>query len=311
MKTPVLLILFNRLDTTRQVFQSIREYSPVKLYIAADGPRREKEAEKVACARVREWVLSHINWNCDVKTLFRSDNLGCGKGPASAISWFFTHEEEGIILEDDCVPNRDFFQFSELLLNHYRNNNRISIISGSNFDINKRFSRPESYFYSVFPYTWGWATWKRNWDEYDYHISQWKNIKQMDLLHFIFKEKKYWMVWKHMFDNLNQQEAKDIWDYQFFFHCFIRQQLSIVPSENLISNIGIGEMATHTTSTGKLSNLKLEQMTFPLVHTTELIRNIDYDIFLQEINFGIIEQVSLYRKMKRYIKDQLRNRLNC
>lgn len=307
MKKPVLLILFNRIDTAQKVFLSVREYHPEKLYIAADGPRLDKEGENEKCEWIREWVISHIDWECKVETLFRSDNLGCGKGPAAAISWFFFHEEEGIILEDDCVPHHDFFVFCELLLEYYRNNNRISIISGCNFDINKQFSTTDSYFYSVFPYTWGWATWKRCWDEYDYHIPLWKRIKQRDLLHYIFKEKKYWLVWKRLFDSLNQKEAQDIWDYQFFFHCFRRKQLSIVPSVNLISNIGCGEMATHTTSSGMMGDLKLEQMTFPIVHPNELIRNSEYDIFLQEINFGIIEQVSLFRRIKRYIKNYLIN----
>jgi hypothetical protein len=307
MKSPVLFIVFNRLSTAQQVFNSIREYQPNKIYIAADGPRMEKEGEKEKCNDVREWVLSHIDWECDVKTLFQSENLGCGKGPASAITWFFDYENEGIILEDDCMPHKDFFVFCEQLLAYYRNDHRISIISGCNFDLNKEFCTTDSYYYSVFPYTWGWATWKRNWNEYDYNLTHWKKMKQMDLLTYIFKDKKYNLSWKNLFDKLSNDEAKDIWDYQFFFQCFRRKQLSIVPSVNLISNIGCGKMATHTTlEDSAMSNLKLETMTFSLNHPLELRRNITYDVFLQELNYGVIEQVSFFKKIKRFIKKQMK-----
>lgn len=310
MKTPILFILFNRLSTAQQVFASIREYQPIQIYIAADGPRLEKEGEKEKCDDVREWVLSHIDWDCDVKTLFRSENLGCGKGPATAISWFFDHEEEGIILEDDCVPHKDFFIFCEQLLEYYRSDKRISILSGCNFDTKKQFSTTDSYYYSVFPYTWGWATWKRNWNEYDYTLSRWKTMKQKDLLAYIFKEKKYNLAWKSLFDKLSNDEPKDIWDYQFFFQCFRRKQLSVVPSVNFISNIGCGKMATHTTlEDSVMSNIKLESIIFPLVHPMELKRNIAYDVFLQELNYGVIDQVSFSKKIKRFIKRQIRTLL--
>ena len=310
MKTPVLFIIFNRLDIAKQVFASIRDYQPVQIYIAADGPRLEKEGEKGKCNDVREWVLLHIDWECDVKTLFRSENLGCGKGPASAITWFFEHEDEGIILEDDCVPHTDFFIFCEQLLEYYRSDKRISILSGCNFDTKKQFSTRDSYYYSVFPYTWGWATWKRNWNEYDYTLSRWKAMKQKDLLAYIFKEKKYNLAWKSLFDKLSNDEPKDIWDYQFFFQCFRRKQVSIVPSVNLISNIGFGKIATHTTSEdSERANLELESMSFPLVHPMELKRNIAYDVFLQELNYGVIEQVSFSKKIKRFIKREIRTLL--
>jgi len=307
MKTPVLFILFNRLNTAQQVFNSIREYQPHQLYIAADGSRLGSEGEKEKCDDVREWVISHIDWECDIKTLFRSQNMGCGLGPASAITWFFEQENEGIILEDDCMPHNDFFIFCEQLLDYYRDDHRISIISGCNFDLKKEFSTTDSYYFSVFPYTWGWATWKRNWNEYDYNLSRWKRMKQKDLLTYIFNDKKYNLSWKNLFDKLSNNEPKDIWDYQFFFQCFKRKQLSIVPSVNLISNIGCGNMGTHTIlEDSVMSNIKSDSMTFPLNHPMELKRNVGYDVFLQVLNYGVIEQVSLLKKIKRIIKRQLR-----
>ena len=306
MKTSILLIIFNRLETTIQVFNSIRKYKPLRLYIAADGPRNELIGEKEACNEVREWVLAHVDWGCEVKTLFRSENLGCGKAPSEAISWFFENENEGIILEDDCIAHPDFFTYCEQMLEYYRNNLSISIISGCNFDLKKQYCTENSYFYSVFPYTWGWATWKRNWEEYDYNISEWKNFNQMKFLKWVFREKKYRLAWKKILDNLAMNDQKGIWDYQFFFQCFKRRQLSIVPSVNLIKNVGTGELATHTTTENPLMNIELESLDFPLLHPVQLERNFRYDVFLQEINYGVVEQISLIKKIKRFIKRQIR-----
>jgi len=304
MKTPVLFILFNRLDTTKQVFASIREYKPDHLYIAADGPRLDKKGESEKCKLVREWVLSNIDWDCEVKTLFQSNNLGCGKGPATAISWFFENVEEGIILEDDCVPHPDFYLYCEQMLDYYRNDNRISIISGSNFDIHNLYGTEDSYFFSTFPYTWGWATWKRNWVTYDYYLKEWNHIKKNDFLKKnIFKENKYYLSWKNIFNNLSTDSYKDIWDYQFFYQCFKKKQVSVVPSLNLISNIGSGDTATHTLKENDpMLNREIYSLSFPLKHPQEIKRNFIYDEYLQKLNYGEIEQASLIKSLKRYIK---------
>lgn len=308
MKQPVLFIVFNRLETAKQVFTSIKKYQPERLYISADGPRKDKVGENEKCETVREWVTSNIDWDCEVNTLFHEENLGCGLAPSTAISWFFDKEAEGIILEDDCVPNQDFFMFCEQLLDYYREDRRISIISGCNFDAEKEHSvQKESYFYSVFPYTWGWATWKRNWEDYDYTLSEWKKTNQNRFLSYIFKEKKYKQAWEKIFDDLYGDKPKDIWDYQFFFRCFKRKQLSIVPSKNLVTNIGDGILATHTgVEDNPLMNIKTEKMDFPLIHPVLLERNDRYDEFLQKLNYGEIEQVSIIKRTKRRIKRFLR-----
>jgi hypothetical protein len=304
---PILFILFNRLDTTQEVFAEIKKYQPPKLYISADGYRFHKKGEKEICKSVKEWVLANIDWKCKVETLFHEKNLGCGKAPAAAITWFFEHEQQGIILEDDCVPSQDFFLFCEQMLDKYQFNYKVSIISGCNFDIEKKYSSSESYFYSSFPYTWGWATWKRSWEEYDYSIAEWKSIDRKNFLAHIFKEKKYNQAWKNIFDKLAKDVPDDIWDYQFFFQCFKRRQLSIVPSVNLVTNIGSGEYATHTkTNDNPKINISRERMTFPMAHPLELKRNFQYDVFLQKLNYGVVEQVPVLKKIKRFLKKLLR-----
>ena len=245
--TPVLLITFNRLDTTQKVLESLKKQKPSKLFIAADGPRPDKTGEKGKCNTVREWLLESIDWDCEVKTLFHDQNLGCGIGPATAISWFFEHVEEGIILEDDCVPDATFFKYCSELLKKYRNDKRISIISGTNIDKQQIYTPSNaSYFFSVFPLTWGWATWKRNWDNFDFEIKKWGEINRKKFLKYLFDKIEFQLAWKRIFTEIHNNIPTDIWDYQFFFSSFLKKQLSIVPNVNLISNIGYGKNATHT-----------------------------------------------------------------
>lgn len=304
MKQAVLFIIFNRLDTAQQVLASIRNYKPDRLYISADGSRTTVAGEHEKVELVRNWVISQIDWDCELKTLFQDKNLGCGLAPQTAISWFFEHEEEGIILEDDCVPNNDFFSFCENMLDYYRNDSRISIISGCNFDLDNKYKTSDSYFFSRFPYTWGWATWKRNWIDYDYHLTEWKSIsKDLFLKTNIFKEKKYYQVWKNKFDDLSVCQTKDIWDYQFFYQCFKKKQLSVVPNVNLVSNIGGGAGATHTIKENDPMLFRPPKgLSFPLEHPKEILRNFSYDEYLQKMNYGEIEQISLIKQLKRRLK---------
>ncbi len=309
MKIPILFIIFNRLDTAKKVFEAIRNYRPSHLFVAADGARSEKQGEAAVCEEVRSWVLQHIDWDCEIKTLFQEKNLGCGEAPAKAITWFFEQVEEGIVLEDDCLPHPDFFLFCEKLLPYYRTNNAISIISGCNFDKANEYSTDDSYFYSVFPYTWGWASWRRNWQNYDYNLTEWKSIKSKKFLRRLFSEKKYQQPWVETFNSLSHTGKKDIWDFQFFFQCFKRKQLSIVPNVNLISNIGCNENGTHTLNADNpKANIPLQSMPFPLKHPQRFERNYGYDEALQKMNYGEVEQVSLFKMVKRFVKRIIHHR---
>ena len=154
---PILLIVFNRLNTTQKVFEKIKEVKPKKFFIAADGPRKNKEGEKEKTGEVRKFILENIDWDCEVKTLFRDENLGCGKSVSGAITWFFENVEEGIIFEDDTVPDKSLFNFCEAMLNKYRLENEIKIIGGVNFqDGIKRGDA--SYYFTRICHIWGWAT---------------------------------------------------------------------------------------------------------------------------------------------------------
>jgi len=303
MDVPVLFIIFNRLDTVKQSFDAIRKYRPKRLYLAADGPRIGKDGELERCLEVRSWVLSQIDWQCDVRTRFQNQNIGCGHHPESAITWLFEEEECGIILEDDCVASYSFFEFSSEMLERYKDDNRISIICGSNFD-KEHLCRSDSsdYFFSKISYTWGWATWRRTWKSYDFSMKGWNQISKGRLLRWLFKEPEYREYWRYIFDETVRTQPQDIWDYQFFFSCYNRRQMSIVPNVNLVSNIGVGQDATHTIEADGKMELKVASLTFPLKHPNKVVCNSAYDCRLQEVCYGRIPIVPFLKKMKRLMK---------
>ncbi|GAB3693546.1 hemolytic protein HlpA [Spirosoma flavus] len=300
---PVLFIIFNKIEETKKVFETIRLYKPAKLFIAADGPRSFVEDEKQTCNTVKLWVIDHIDWACDVHTLFRDQNIGCGRGPSEAITWFFNHVEEGIILEDDCLPNPSFFSFCQELLSQYRHNQAISAISGNNFQALQPMNTPSDYYFSVFPSSWGWATWRRAWQGFDFNLGSWKKRKSMRALKFIFREKNYYLWWKHRFDWMYKDQPQDMWDFQFHYHSMLNRQLAIIPKANLVSNIGHGASGTHFQDpNGIIASLPMYDLRFPLIHPATITRNYEADVYIQKLLFGEIEVVSLYKQIKRIVK---------
>lgn len=303
LRTPILFIIFNRIETTREVFDSIKQQRPLKLFIAADGPRPGKPGEKEKCENIRKRVLANIDWDCEVKTLFREENVGCGRGPSEAITWFFEHVEEGIILEDDCLPNDSFFKFCAENLERYRNHPEISIVSGNNFQKLQPMEIDADYYFSVFPSTWGWATWKRTWDGFEYYIPELTGKEKTKLIEYLFDEPEYQLWWKNKAEWMHQKMPDDMWDFQFYFHCMKRRQLAVIPKANLVSNIGHGAMATHTTGENSyFANIPAYGLQFPLIHPVIIERNYDADVFVQKMLFGEVEIVSSWKKLKRLVK---------
>ncbi|WP_394993609.1 nucleotide-diphospho-sugar transferase [Emticicia sp.] len=300
---PILFIIFNKVESTQKVFNEIRKQQPQFFFIVSDGHRSNKNGEKEKVEYIRNWVLEHIDWDCDVKILFREQNVGCGRGPSEAITWFFEHVEEGIILEDDCLPNDTFFKFCSELLEKYRDNLKISAISGNNFQLKQPMEISDDYYYSIFPSSWGWATWKRSWDGFQLHITGWKDIEKKQILDFVFKENKYKLWWKQELYKIEKNPPQDMWDCQFHLHSMKRRQYAIIPKVNLVSNIGFGEDSTHFNSADNyLLNRPTYQLNFPLKHPFQIKRNYKADIFIQNIIFGKIEVESYFNRIKRFIK---------
>lgn len=249
MQAPILFLVFNRPDTTRLVFEAIRRAKPNRLYVAADGARGDRPGEAEKVEEVKQ-IVGAVDWPCEVKNLYRDTNKGCKQAVSEAISWFFENEDMGIILEDDCLPDPTFFKFCETLLERYRHDDRIMAICGTNLANTDQME--DSYYFSGIPHIWGWASWSRVWQEYDVEM---RDIEQVcssiaAKSHF---SKHIWQYWKRFFREV-QCGLVNTWDVQFSYLAIKSGRLSIFPKRNLISNIGFGADATHTTGESLLAN---------------------------------------------------------
>ncbi len=252
--TPILFIIFNRPDTTNIVFAEIKKIRPQKLFIAADGPRKDAPEDYEKCAQARE-IVKKIDWPCEVRTLFQKENLGCGYGESTAMNWFFDNVEEGIILEDDCAPDQSFFYFCQELLKHYRDNKKIMHISGDNFQYGKKRGWSSYYFSEYTHPCWGWATWRRAWKFFDFNC-------------------------------VSPEQKKSSWDKQWYLSVRKQNGLAILPNINLVTNIGTSDDATHTKEPLRFSNLPAKQMVFTLIHPKIIIRHRLADFFTNRDIFG-------------------------
>ncbi|MBY0424462.1 MAG: nucleotide-diphospho-sugar transferase, partial [Cytophagales bacterium] len=225
-KTPILFLIFNRPNTTLKVFEVIRQVKPAQLFIASDGPRNSKEGEKEIITNLRQQILSSIDWECKVYTLFRESNLGCGRAVSEAITWFFEEVEEGIILEDDTLPDLGFFFFCQSLLTDYKDSDEVAIISGTNYLFNKLESNAPYYFSSLTA-IWGWATWKRTWEGFNQYSCEAIDIDYKIILNR-FKNKHYCLHFYRMLQDALAARM-DTWDLQFSYYLIKTKGLAIVP----------------------------------------------------------------------------------
>ncbi len=303
LKTPVLFLIFNRLDTTKQVFQKICRVRPIRLYIASDGPKTSNPHENEKVKAVRDYVINNIDWECDVKTLFREKNLGCKYAVSSAISWFFRNEEMGIILEDDCLPSISFFKFCDELLEKYKDDLRIWHISGNNFGHKWRREIKHSYFFGgIYGSIWGWATWRSRWEKYDVEMKSFDKLK-MYLPQCYDRSSA---VLQRIKDFERVREGLDTWDYQWAYTRWINNGLTIIPKVNLVKNIGFGEGATHTKSKEDMrANMEIYEIEFPLKHPDFIIRDA-----IAELDFynRFVKGESKYSMLAKKLKDIIRCR---
>ena len=273
LNTAVLFLVFNRLDTTKQVFQTIRQAKPPRLYVAADGARDVKEGENEKVQAVREYILKNIDWECEVKTLLREENLGCKYAVSGAIDWFFKNEEQGIILEDDCLPSQSFFWFSEAMLEKYKADTRIFLISGYNKQ-NQWKVDVNDYFYSNFGGIWGWASWQRAWDNYDVDMPLLEEFIDKQGFEYLLG-KKQGLIRQKSINNVYKKNVS-AWDYQWAFARHVNNGLACVPSKSLIRNIGFGVDATHTVNMIN-DGVHNHEITFPVKYNPFFFPDRDYD----------------------------------
>ena len=276
-ETPLLLIIWRRPYTLRQLIDAIRPIAPIRLFVACDGPNPNcpDESEKVTATRS---VIEHeIDWPCHIERLYSESNQGCRLGVSRAISWFFEHVEEGIILEDDCIPHLDFFPYCTTLLKRYRHDERVWSICGSNFQLGHRRGSA-SYYFSIHGDSWGWATWKRAWANYPEAEKQWSVFRDSGRLEDIFpipQEQKYW---REILDCLFIEGQPNTWDYQWWLASWMNNGLHAWPNACLVSNAGFGGEGTHTFGNSLFAALELETLG-EITHPKFILPSRDADEF--------------------------------
>ncbi len=295
MQTPVAFIIFNRPDSTSRVFEAIRQAKPPILLVIADGARSSKPGEAEKCAATRA-IIDRVDWNCEVRTNYSDVNLGCGKRVSSGIDWVFQEVEEAIILEDDCLPHPSFFQFCEEILEYYRDDSRIMAISGNNFQRGRKYS-DDSYYFSRYNHVWGWASWRRAWNHYDFTMSQWPQVRDGNWLNSILDRRALAKYWTVEFEKVHRGKV-DTWDYQWTFACWIQNSLTILPQVNLISNIGFNADATHTNKGVPWASQSIYPIDFPLTHPSFILRNTVAD----SSTANIMYQSNLFKKAMNKLK---------
>ena len=307
LKTPILFLIFNRRNTAEQVFEKIREQQPKYLYIAADGPRPNVPDDQENCRKTRA-IIDLIDWDCELKTLFRDENLGCRNNVSQAISWFFENVEEGIILEDDCLPDPSFFQFCEEMLEFYRHDTRIMHISGNNFQQGIQRGTG-SYYFSHIPHIWGWATWRRAWKYYDVNIASYGDVVLKNN-HQLFHHRELMDYYKPAFYNV-YAKGFNTWDSQWNYIINEQHALSILPNVNLISNIGFSPDALHTKQLDHpYNNLPCKAMEFPLKHPRQMFPDVHADMLtiLREVSSRSILRWMARSLLKDWLPGFLQNR---
>jgi len=296
---PVLFIFFNRKEIALESFEKIKKAKPQKLYLASDGHREDKMGEAEKVLEIRNAILQEIDWDCDIQTLFHETNLGCANAVLTAINWLFEKEENGIILEDDCVVQDSFFPFIEELLERYKDDSRIGMIDGANYI---QYEIENSYCFSRYKSTNGWATWRRAWKNMDMDM-KWRDTKSdssvLKNMGYLGKDINCWKY------SLKAIDANFVsaWDWQWYFTLASQNQLSIVPKVNLVSNIGFGKDATHTTEKLKPKYLAEKELSFPLLHPKYILPDYSFDkVFNKGYNNFIYT-------LKRYMPFSIKKRL--
>ena len=300
MKTPVAFFIFRRPSTTERVFEAIRQAKPPKLLVVADGPRPDKPGEAEQCAAARA-VIDRVDWDCEVLTNYSEVNLGCRNRVASGIDWVFQTVEEAIILEDDCLPDASFFPYCEELLDRYRDDKRVMMITGTNI-LGDWKSAQQSYHFAYYTSCWGWASWRRAWNYYDVDMQRWTDPEIQQRIQDVLVSEKHYQNFKLHFDYVISG-ANKAWDFQWSFACLSQSGLTITPATNLVSNIGYTGEATHTTeSDNGLADRPVKALPFPLKHPWSVSVDRDYDeAYYQKVHGPGPLSKRIVRKVKKIL----------
>lgn len=300
LETPVVLVFFNRPERVQQVFARIAAARPRQLFLIADGPRpgHPEDPDLVAAARQ---AVQAVDWKCEVHCDFSEVNLGVKRRVSSGLDRVFAQVERAIILEDDCLPHPSFFPFCQELLERYAGEPQVRMIAGSNFQLGQR-RPPYSYYFSIYPHIWGWATWATAWASYDGALSRWPQARREGLLEDYQLARSARRYWRRRFQATYEGKI-DSWAYAWMLACWLENGLSIIPSVNLVSNIGFGDAASHTLGRrNPLSNLPVEALEFPLAHPPLGMRFPEADAFTQRVIYREHWLAPLKKRLKQLFK---------
>ncbi len=281
LKTPIAILTFNRPQLTERLLGILAQVTPRRILVVSDGPRPNIAGDVENCAAVRR-LFEKLDWECQIERNFAETNMGNFPRNSSGLNWVFDQAEEAIILEDDCLPDPSFFPYCEELLERYRDDPGVGLISGNNFLVPPLAQQGPSYFFSGYAATWGWASWRRTWRQVDLNMPYWPQFRdggQLFQAVFSSSEARYW---RSIYDAIHERRMKNAWDYQLILACMRFNLLTVVPSVNLVSNIGFGPDATHCKDSRSLvSNVKAHGMKLPLVHPEKVQASpqLDYQIF--------------------------------
>lgn len=303
-QTPVVFLIYRRPDLTAKVFDAIRKVQPTQLLVIADGPKNQDEISFCQQARA---MTEQIDWDCEIQRKYSEVNMGSRRRVRSGLDWAFSQVNEAIILEDDCLPHHSFFRYCQELLNFYREDERIWCISGNNFQ-DSQMRGEGSYYFSNYNHCWGWATWKRAWQQYDNELSNWPSFKEGCYLESILDSKLEIQYWQNIFERLYNSSEPPNWDYGWTFTCWQNSGLTVLPNVNLVSNIGFRSDATNTKDDSKYANMIVKDIGI-IKHPKFVTRDRSADAYTFNFVFGGAE-IQLNQQWTYRLKKYLANRLS-
>src|SRR5581483_8073157 len=284
LNTPVAFFIYNRPDLTETVFQAIAAAKPKKFFVISDTAAKPEDEESVQQCRQ---IIERVDWDCDVIKKYPPQNIGPLHGVPDGVQWVFSQVEQCIFLEDDCLPDPSFFTFCESLLEYYRNDERIMHINGGNF-LFDQIRIPDSYYFSRYMFTgYGWASWRRAWEKYDIDMGSLDEFGARGLWNSVFEDEEERQYWIH---KLKEVQSRHLFSYCYpiFFTGWSQNGLSIMPSVNLVSNLGFRADAVHTNTAYErmyLANIPRHRID-RITHPKFVVRDSAADRYLFQIYFG-------------------------
>ncbi|MDT7934178.1 MAG: hypothetical protein RQ833_06200 [Sphingomonadaceae bacterium] len=297
MRGALLLLIFARPHLTARVWEAVRVARPPRLYVGADGPRPDHPGDAAACAAARGCVAP--DWPCEVRTLYRDRNLGCARAVSEAVTWFFQHEQQGIVLEDDMAPMPGFFPFVEALLDRYAADERVGLVAGANFAGAPPGWRA-SYLFSAHPHIWGWGSWARAWAGYDLTMRSWPAERGSRLIESMTGDRpRAARHFRRLFDRAHADPDSG-WDAQLCFHLWRRGQLTVLPRHTLVTNIGFGEtLSAHGTAAMPAFQRRAVPRELPLLLTqADPAEGTPHDAVIERVSLGLTARGEVRRALR-------------